>query len=96
MQNRNPFTSLSNFSFVRNASHISGGRPPSRSYSSSKKYFEYQGSYLRDAYLQDWQVRRNQEALSSRVMGIDSMRYSPPVEEEPSPAFQSSGEYYNV
>lgn len=82
MQNRNPFTSISNFSFVRNASHISGGRPPSRSYS-TKKYFEYQGSYLGDPYLHDWQTRQHQEVLSSRIMGIDALRYCPTVEDEP-------------
>lgn len=96
MHNRNPFTSISNFSFVRNASHISGGRPPSRSYSSNKKYFEYHGTYLGDPYLHDWETRRHQEVLSSRLMGVDSLRYCTAVEDEPRSTFQSTAEYYNV
>lgn len=80
MRDRNPFTSITNLSFVRNANHLSEGRPASRSYSSNKKYLDYQGPYLRDAYLNEWQVRRNQEALTSRVMGIEALRYVPTSE----------------
>ena len=60
MQGRNPFTSISNYSFVRNAKKVPSERRPSYSSSKSKRYFEYQGSYFKDSYLQEWEQRRQQ------------------------------------
>lgn len=70
MHGRNPFTSITNLSFVRNANHFSDTKPASRSCSGGSKYLNYQGSYFRDSYLNSWETRRNQETLASRLLGI--------------------------
>lgn len=59
---RNPFTSVSNLSFLRNNSHVSHDarenyRPRSIS---SQKYFEYKKSYAHDHYLLDFNTRKQQ------------------------------------
>lgn len=77
MHGRNPFTSISNLSFIRNANHFSASRPASRSCSGGSKHLNYQGSYLRDSYLNNWETRRNQETMASRLMGIEALRYQP-------------------
>ena len=60
MQGRNPFTSINNYSFVRNANKLPSSRKASHSSSLDKRYFDYQGSYYKDSYLQDWQTRHQQ------------------------------------
>lgn len=77
MDGRNPFTAISNLSFVRNAHPPSGARPPARSCSGANKNIEYKGSYLKDTYLLDCDSRRQQQILQSKVMGIESLRYRP-------------------
>ena len=97
MQGRNPFTSISNYSFVRNAHHFSSSRPPSRSYSGSNKYSDYQGMYLRDSYLLDIDERKKKETIASKFLGVESLRYElPPAQEIVPTEFQSTGEYYNT
>ena len=75
MHQRNPFTAISNYSFVRNASQFSSNRPASRSCSGENRFNDYQGMYLRDSYLLERESRKNQETLASRLMGLEALRY---------------------
>lgn len=84
---RNPFTSVSNISFLRNGSRVSQQTKDSftaRSLS-SHRYFDYKSSYLHDTYLLDYDARRQQENKYCQVMGIEAMRFRPdppPIENE--------------
>ena len=77
MHGRNPFTSISNMSFVRNANNFGSSRPASRSCSGGKNYFEYQGSYAKDEYLQNWENRQRQEYRAKKYLGVEALRYEP-------------------
>lgn len=67
---RNPFSSLTNLSFQRNAQRLPHNLP---------QRTEYHGAYLRDSYLADYQLRHDQEHLCSRLLGTEALRYCPPV-----------------
>ena len=77
MNARNPFSSISNLSILRNAQELPSEGRANRTHSLHKNYLGYQGSYLRDSYLREREIRKNQLEISSKVMGIEALRYMP-------------------
>jgi hypothetical protein len=76
---RNPFTSVSNFSFLRNTSRLTQDVKDSRAPRSlsGSKYFDYKKSYMHDSYLLDYNSRRQQENKYFQTMGTEALRYLP-------------------
>lgn len=82
MTARNPFTTLTNLSFTRNCSRLDPSQPHPSRRPTSPYFPQPKPSFMHDPYLSAYRSRLQQEQQYTQTLGIDTLRYTPPANQD--------------